>query len=82
MEIKHNIIALIDGSSYTESVCSHAAWVCDRIDASVNVIHVLGRRQVSSEPADLSGSIGLGARTALLDELAELDRQKAKLVNI
>jgi len=74
-----SIIALIDGSIYSQSICEHAAWVATRVGASVNVIHALGRRQVSSEPADFSGSIGLGARTALLDELAELDRQKAKL---
>jgi len=43
------------------------------------VVHVLGRRDVSSEPVDLSGSIGLGARSELLEELAELDGQKAKL---
>ena len=73
------LIALIDGSIYAKSVCDCAAWVAGRTDASIEVLHVLGRRDVSSEPANLSGSIGLGARSALLEELAELDRQKAKL---
>ena len=73
------LIALIDGSNYSGSVCDHAAWVAGRTDASVEILHVLGRRDVSSEPANLSGAIGLGARTALLEELAELDAQKAKL---
>jgi len=73
------LIALIDGSDYSESVCEHTAWVAGRTDASVEILHVLGRRDVSSEPANLSGNIGLGARTALLEELAELDAQKAKL---
>ncbi|HEX9857190.1 MAG TPA: universal stress protein, partial [Paracoccaceae bacterium] len=40
---------------------------------------VLGRRE-GVEKADLSGSIRLGARTALLEELAELDAQRARLV--
>ncbi|MBC8338882.1 MAG: universal stress protein [Alphaproteobacteria bacterium] len=73
------LIALIDGSDYSESVCEHTAWVAGRTDASVEILHVLGRRDVSSEPANLSGNIGLGARTALLEELADLDAQKAKL---
>lgn len=49
------------------------------MNAAVTVVHALGRRQVSSAPADLSGNIGLGARTALLEELADFDRDKAKL---
>jgi nucleotide-binding universal stress UspA family protein len=73
------LIALIDGSNYSESVCDLVAWAAGRTGASVEILHILGRRDVSSEPANLSGAIGLGARTALLEELAELDAQKAKL---
>lgn len=73
------LIAVIDGSVYSESVCDHTAWIAQRSGGSVAVVHVLGRRDVSSEPANLSGSIGLGARSELLEELAELDGQKAKL---
>lgn len=74
-----NLIALIDGSVYSESVCDYTVWAAQRLDASVDVLHVLGRRGVKSEPVNLSGSIGLGARTALLEELAELDAQRSKL---
>lgn len=72
-------IALIDGSIYSQSVCDAAAWASLRVGASVEVMHVLGRRDGAADGADLSGNIGLGARTALLEELAELDAQKAKL---
>lgn len=74
-----NLIALIDGSIYSQSVCDHAAWAAARMQASVRIVHAVGRRETPSAPANLSGSIGLGARTALLEELAELDAQKAKL---
>ncbi|MCK0102696.1 universal stress protein [Pseudohalocynthiibacter sp. F2068] len=70
------IIALVDGSVYSESVCDYAAWVALRKDASVEVMHVLGRRDEAK--SNLSGNIGLGARTKLMDELADLDAQKAK----
>ncbi len=73
------IIALVDGSIYSASVCEHAAWLAGRLGAPVELLHVLGRRE-SAENADLSGSIRLGARTALLEELAALDEQRAKLV--
>lgn len=73
------IIALVDGSIYSASVCEHAAWIAQRTGAAVELIHVLGRRE-GAERADLSGSIRLGARSALLAELAALDEQRSKLV--
>ncbi len=73
------LIAFVDDSNYSRSVCDHAAWVAVRIDGSVELINVLGRRSDSGAPVDLSGSIGLGARSTLLEELAEQDGQVAKL---
>jgi nucleotide-binding universal stress UspA family protein len=73
------IIALVDGSLYSESVCHHAAWIAARTAAPVELIHVLGRRE-APQTRDLSGSIRHGARSALLEELADLDAQRAKLV--
>ena len=40
---------------------------------------MLGRRQAEGGASNLSGNIALGARTALLNELAELDERAAKL---
>jgi nucleotide-binding universal stress UspA family protein len=74
------IIALVDGSAYSASVCEHAAWISRRTDAPVELIHVLGRKE-ATERHDLSGAIQLGARSALLQELAELDAQRAKLIS-
>ena len=73
------IIALVDGSIYSQSVCEHAAWVAERTGWAVELLHILGRRE-GAEKADYSGSIALGARTALLEELAELDAQRARLI--
>lgn len=73
------IIALIDGSVYSQSVCDHAAWIARRRESSVELIHAIGRRETSSAPANLSGNITLGARTALLEELSSLDEQRARL---
>lgn len=74
------IVALVDGSIYSASVCDHAAWISQRTGAPVELIHVLGRRE-ATDTHDHSGAIRLGARTALLEELAELDAQRAKLIS-
>jgi len=73
------LIALVDGSIYSASVCEHAAWIARRTGAAVELLHVLGRREGAEKP-DLSGAIRLGARSALLEELAEIDAQRARLV--
>jgi nucleotide-binding universal stress UspA family protein len=72
------IIALVDGSAYAHSVCELAGWAAARLEARVEALHVVGRREAVSQ--DLSGAIKLGARTALMAELAALDAERAKLV--
>lgn len=67
------VLALVDGSIYSASVCGHAAWAAQRLDAEVRLAHVIGRR----EPAATGV---LGARSALQAELAALDAQRARLV--
>ncbi|ABI75874.1 universal stress protein family protein [Hyphomonas neptunium ATCC 15444] len=74
-----HILALIDGSVYTHSVCDHAAWAARQYGGDIELLHVLNTRRSSSFPADLSGSIGLGARSTLLDELAAHDARAAEL---
>lgn len=73
------IIALVDGSAYGESVCDHAAWVAQTVGGRVELLHVLGRRDTGIAPANLSGALGLGAKSHLLDELAAHDRERAHL---
>ncbi|WP_375262152.1 universal stress protein [Palleronia sp.] len=72
------IIALVDGSTYSKSVCDHAAWIAGRAEWEVELMHVLGRRE-GGAGSDLSGAIALGARSALLKELSNLDEQRSKL---
>lgn len=75
----NTILALVDGSIYSKSVCDHAAWASAAMKADVELMHVLDRL-AGAQKADLSGSIALGARSSLLEELATLDEQRAKLL--
>jgi nucleotide-binding universal stress UspA family protein len=72
---------LVDGSIYASSVGEHAAWIAVRSGAHVEVVHVIGRRDVSSVPALLPGPLDMNVSAALLEELAELDRQKERLAH-
>lgn len=72
------IIACIDGSIYTHSVLDHAAWAAERLSASIELLQVLGRREVAA--GNLSGNISADTQLRLLNELAQLDAQRAKLL--
>jgi nucleotide-binding universal stress UspA family protein len=76
--MKNRILACIDGSTYSPAVCDAAAWAALRLEATLTFLHVLHKEQ-AAPPADLSGSIGLGARESLLEELAALDEKRGKL---
>lgn len=73
-----NVVACIDGSSSAPAVCDYAAWSATRLRAPLTFLHVLDRSQYPTN-GDFSGSIGLGARESLLEELAQLDEQRGKL---
>ena len=73
------IVAMIDGSIYSQSVSDHTAWAAERLGiGEIELVHVLGRREGPSAPADLSGSFSAGMREELLKELADLDELNAK----
>lgn len=74
----NKILALVDGSAYSESVCHHTAWIAGRLSASVDVMHVLWRRETGAGQ-NLSGALTLGARSALLAELSAADETRARL---
>ncbi len=72
------VVACIDGSRAAPAVCDYAAWASRHMEAPLMLLHVLDEERYPAEP-DLAGNIGLGSREQLLDELAELDRKRAKL---
>lgn len=73
------ILACIDASAYAASVCDLAAWASKRLDLPIELLHVVQRKDAVAERHDLSGAIGLGARTDLLEELTKLEEADARL---
>lgn len=72
------VVAAIDASAYTGSVCRHAAWAAGRLGAPLSMVHVIDPADRVA-PLDLAGNLILGEREALLRELGELDATRAKL---
>lgn len=72
------VVGCIDGSRAAPAVCDYAAWASGRLDAPLTLFHVLDQDRYPAE-TDLAGSIGLGTREHLLEELAELDQRRGKL---
>ena len=73
-----HVMACIDNSQSSLAVCDYAAWASQRLSAPLTLLHVLDKDKYPAS-ADLSGNIGLGSREHLLEELATLDAQRAKL---
>ncbi len=74
-----SIITCVDGSNYTDSVCAHSAWASHRLHAPIRLLHVQPPHSKDAAPMDLSGAIGLGERSALLEKLTQLDEARGKL---
>lgn len=74
-----HILACIDGSSFSESVCDYSAWAARRMDATVSVVHVMAREDYHARQANLSGNLGWDEHEALLEEFTALDEQRARI---
>ncbi|WP_258241084.1 universal stress protein [Pseudidiomarina homiensis] len=72
------VIGCIDAATANTAVCEYSAWSAKQLSAPLMLLHVLEdhAREVST---DVTGNIGLGTREGLLEQLAELDEQRAKL---
>lgn len=74
----NKIITCIDGSNYTDSVCNAGIWAAHKLTVPLVFLHAIEKdRKVHNE--SLSGAIGFGAKSSLLEKMTELDEQHSKL---
>lgn len=73
-----NVVACIDGTAVSAAVTDYGIWASQRLAAPLQLLHVLDKAEFPAQ-SDLSGSIGLGSRESLLQELAELDAKRGRL---
>ncbi|HCR4096642.1 TPA: universal stress protein [Providencia rettgeri] len=74
----NKIITCIDGSAVSDQVCAAACWSAKQLNKPVLLLHAIEKNH-SPATEDLSGAIGLGARSSLLNEMAALDEQRSKV---
>lgn len=73
------LLACIDASGHAVSVTDVAAWASKRMGAEVEVLHVIQRNDAVAARHDLSGAMGLGAKSSLMAELVAIDEAEGKL---
>lgn len=72
------ILACIDESTWSTSVQDAAIWAAQQLSNPLTFLHSIEKQHLPNSQ-DLSGAIGLGARSKLLNEIATLDELRAKV---
>ena len=73
------MLAFIDGSIYSESVCDHVIWAASRGQSEISLFNIIEGVSSADTPSNFSGNLGAEARNRLLLELSELDQKRSKL---
>lgn len=72
------IITCVDGSAMTTAVTNAGIWASNKLTKPILFLHTIEKEQQHGAD-NYSGAIGLGARSALLQEMTKLDEQRGKL---
>ena len=75
----NTILACIDGSTVSEAVCDYSSWVARVAERPLKLLHTIENNQ-NPAVADYSGAIGLGSQQDLLNELTEVEQNRASLL--
>ncbi len=73
------LLACLDASVYADSVTAHTAWLAQKLQQPVRLLHVLDPHREHADKVELSGIIGVDARDTLLEEIAAFEEQKNRL---
>lgn len=79
MNIDRKILACVDATTLADVVTDYAAWAGRRLDAPVELLHVLERHVELVGNQDHSGSIGLDAQDKLMKQLTKEDEERTRL---
>jgi len=76
--LQDRVLACVDQSRYAEDVTDYASWAARRLDAPLELLHVIDRHPETATLHDHSGAIGIDAQAHLLDELSLEDEAKSR----
>jgi len=73
----NKILVCIDGSNLSKAVCDYGIDIAKKLDLPLVLLNVIEHSNISKK-VDLSGSIGLGSKDDLLDQLATEEMAQSK----
>lgn len=79
MQIDRKILACVDATPLADIVTDYASWAARRLEAPLELLHVLERHVELSGKQDHSGAIGLDAQERLMDQLTQEDAARTRL---
>lgn len=80
MQVQNNtVLACVDGSGLMPAVCDYAAWIAQRVNAPLTLMHSIDHHPETANTLDLSGNIGLDSRDQLLQDIVALELAQNKL---
>lgn len=72
------VLACVDQSPYADHVTDAAAWAASRMEAPLELLHVIDRETVTARSVDHSGAIGINSQETLLGKLVDDDAVEAR----
>jgi nucleotide-binding universal stress UspA family protein len=73
------VLSCINGYPPSQAVIDYGCWFAKNMDKGLKLFHAIDN-QYHKDTADLSGSIGLGAKEELLEELVSIEHEQNKLL--
>ncbi len=78
MKSENKVLACVDQSRFADYVADYAAWAARRMEAPLELLHVIDRHPEIGASTDHSGAIGIDAQEHLLAELSSADEVRAR----
>lgn len=79
MNNKKLILACVDGSKISESVCDYGVWLSKGIQGPLKLLYTIDHHPETAQEIDLSGSLGVDSRDQLLEEITTSEHTRSKL---
>lgn len=76
MKPENKVLACVDQSPIARDVTACAAWAAARMDAPLELLHVIDRHPEQGSGQDHSGTIGFDAQAHLLEHLSDADQAR------
>lgn len=78
MDIDNKVLACVDHSRFADFVTDYATWAATRLNAPMELLHIIDRQEAPTASEDHSGTIGFDAQEQLLDKLSSEDEVRTR----